>query len=105
MNPSLEEDVRKAREILARLPPEIRNSIVLEGFDRRTASPGAILDAAPMKHFCCRHCEREAYIRGEQFSPAFLVCGTCGNKRCPKATDHRLDCTNSNESGQPGSDY
>lgn len=31
--------------------------------------------------------------------------GCCGNKRCPKATDHRLACTNSNEPGQPGSDY
>lgn len=29
----------------------------------------------------------------------------CGNKRCPKASDHRLACTNSNEPGQPGSIY
>lgn len=35
----------------------------------------------------------------------FQVCATCGNKRCPKATDHRLDCTNSNEPGQKGSRY
>jgi hypothetical protein len=34
-----------------------------------------------------------------------VVCSTCGNKRCPKATDHRMDCTNSNEPGQPGSSY
>lgn len=34
-----------------------------------------------------------------------ILCPTCGNKRCPKATDHNLDCTNSNESGQPGSRY
>jgi hypothetical protein len=27
----------------------------------------------------------------------------CGNKRCPKANDHRNACTNSNEPGQPGS--
>ena len=33
------------------------------------------------------------------------LCPICGNKRCPKATDERLDCTNSNEPGQPGSDY
>lgn len=30
-------------------------------------------------------------------------CETCGNKRCPHHTDHRLACTNSNEPGQPGS--
>lgn len=34
-----------------------------------------------------------------------ILCPTCGNKRCPKATDHRLECTNSNESGQKGSIY
>lgn len=34
-----------------------------------------------------------------------VVCSTCGNKRCPHATDHNLPCTNSNDSGQPGSIY
>jgi len=33
------------------------------------------------------------------------LCETCGNKRCPKATNHRLACTDSNEPGQPGSRY
>lgn len=34
-----------------------------------------------------------------------ILCPTCGNKRCPKASDHRLDCTGSNEPGQAGSVY
>lgn len=34
-----------------------------------------------------------------------IVCPTCGNKRCPHATDHDLACTNSNEPGQKGSAY
>jgi len=34
-----------------------------------------------------------------------IVCTTCGNKRCPRATDPNLDCTNSNDAGQPGSSY
>ena len=34
-----------------------------------------------------------------------IVCPTCGNKRCPKASDHDLACTGSNEPGQPGSVY
>jgi len=34
-----------------------------------------------------------------------ILCPDCGNKRCPRATDHRLTCTNSNEPGQPGSCY
>lgn len=33
------------------------------------------------------------------------LCPTCGNKRCPKATDHNLECTNSNEPNQDGSIY
>ena len=35
----------------------------------------------------------------------FIVCPDCGNKRCPRATDHTLGCTNSNEPGQQGSRY
>lgn len=35
----------------------------------------------------------------------FIVCHSCGNKRCPRATDHNEDCTRSNEPGQPGSRY
>lgn len=34
-----------------------------------------------------------------------VVCSKCGNKRCPHATDHKLDCTNSNAPGQKGSAY
>lgn len=35
----------------------------------------------------------------------FIVCPECGNKRCPHATDHSLECTNSNEPGQKGSRF
>ena len=35
----------------------------------------------------------------------FIVCSSCGNKRCPKSTDHNLACTNSNAAGQTGSRY
>lgn len=34
-----------------------------------------------------------------------ILCPICGNKRCPKASDHELACTGSNESGQAGSIY
>ena len=34
-----------------------------------------------------------------------ILCPDCGNKRCPKASDHRLDCTGSNEQGQAGRVY
>lgn len=35
----------------------------------------------------------------------FFRCSSCGNKRCPHAADHRLECTGSNEPGQKGSLY
>lgn len=49
---------------------------------------------------CWKCCEE----RGEQIWH-MIVCGTCGNKRCPHAADHDLDCTGSNDAGQPGSAY
>lgn len=35
----------------------------------------------------------------------FVMCPDCGNKRCPRANDHRNACTGSNEPGQEGSAY
>ena len=35
----------------------------------------------------------------------FIVCPKCGNKRCPRATNHEHACTKSNEPGQSGSRY
>jgi hypothetical protein len=40
-----------------------------------------------------------------QHDNRMVLCPDCGNKRCPKATDHRNACTGSNEPGQPGSSY
>lgn len=33
------------------------------------------------------------------------LCDTCGNKRCPHATNHIFECTGSNKPNQPGSMY
>jgi hypothetical protein len=43
----------------------------------------------------CHKCNPEAWW--------MVLCNTCGNKRCPHATDHENACTNSNEAGQKGS--
>lgn len=67
----------------------------------------------------CRRCLEErkemltyategALISMPGSNPGFygmVLCPTCGNKRCPHATDHENACTNSNEPGQPGSIY
>ena len=34
-----------------------------------------------------------------------VLCPKCGNKRCPRATNHELKCTGSNQPGQSGSYY
>lgn len=39
----------------------------------------------------------------DNLSFPFIVCATCGNKRCPRAEHHDNDCTHSNAPGQPGS--
>lgn len=51
--------------------------------------------ATPNPNCGCHACNPDAWW--------MVVCETCGNKRCPHATDHRHACTNSNEPGQPGS--
>ena len=57
----------------------------------------------------CGNCHK--CYKGRELAPSMfaldrmLVCPECGNKRCPKASDHILDCTNSNETGQHGSVY
>jgi hypothetical protein len=57
----------------------------------------------------CRQCLRDRKAEGPGGWPAeltrMIVCTTCGNKRCPHATDHRHACTGSNEPGQKGSAY
>ena len=59
----------------------------------------------------CRLCidstlaELRSKSKAQFWTQAFVVCATCGNKRCPKATDHRLACSNSNAPGQEGSCY
>ena len=64
---------------------------------------------APPIGVCCRACENvqlaELSAVQVMLKRSFIVCTTCGHKRCPKATNHKLACTDSNASGQEGSDY
>lgn len=48
----------------------------------------------------CRTCRPVTFTDSR-----FVVCPECGNKRCPRANDHRNACTGSNEPGQEGSAY
>jgi len=73
--------------------------------------PDGFDDVYPNIRRCCfMHEEQDLKKQHEggfawAFHRLFIVCGTCGNKRCPKASDCSLDCTGSNASGQPGSRF
>lgn len=59
----------------------------------------------------CLQCIVDFDIRNPDFpqlafdSHKMILCENCGNKRCPHASDHRLECTGSNDPGQEGSVY
>jgi len=55
---------------------------------------------------CTERSENRRVFDGLNHPHGFrFACEKCGNKRCPHHTDHRLACTGSNETGQPGSIY
>ncbi|SXG02932.1 Domain of Uncharacterised Function with PDB structure [Klebsiella variicola] len=62
--------------------------------------PGWILVSERIPDCWCRTC-RPVAINDMRF----VVCPDCGNKRCPRANDHRNACAGSNEPGQEGSAY
>lgn len=70
------------------------------GSDHATV-PGKWIPVSEQKPDCwCRTC-RPVVLNDMRF----VVCPDCGNKRCPRANNHRNACTGSNEHGQEGSAY
>ena len=69
------------------------------------------MNMSEKENYCCRKCYyapldgRDDIISVMFYHSRFIVCKICGNKRCPHATDHEFECTNSNEPGQTGSFY
>ncbi|WP_238840734.1 hypothetical protein [Prescottella equi] len=66
----------------------------------------------PLDACGCHFCETEWRNTMRDLDPdwwaigAFMIlCESCGNKRCPRATYHGHACTGSNEPGQPLSVY
>ena len=64
------------------------------------ASAPVLAPAKPMSACWCATCRPVTLLDSRM-----VLCPTCGNKRCPRANDHRNECTGSNEPGQPGSAY
>jgi hypothetical protein len=54
----------------------------------------------------CHECLKDKFVilfesvRVPVSTTRMVLCVKCGNKRCPRAQDHRFKCTNSNELGQ-----
>lgn len=61
----------------------------------------------PKQYDCyCYSCNKDRMENGFPWVLSrMILCPECGNKRCPKATDHNLSCTGSNDLGQKGSRY
>jgi hypothetical protein len=54
----------------------------------------------------CWECLKDTKSNGISFTAIrMILCAVCGNKRCPKATNHLNECTGSNEPNQKGSAY
>lgn len=66
-------------------------------------TPGTEHEHVFVDDSCCWTCfyQRDPH----RLRSIFMVCSTCGNKRCPQANDHDWYCTGSNEVGQAGSAY
>lgn len=77
----------------------------------RTTARGEVMPLEILPDCPCQLC-RDARPNPHDHTGLFkyssmimIVCPTCGNKRCPKATHHSHACTASNAPGQPGSSY
>ncbi len=51
----------------------------------------------------CRTCLRDIKLGFYPITSVMMIlCPVCGNKRCPKADDHRMECTKSNKPDKVG---
>lgn len=93
--PDIKEDGSLA-EILADLPVMLSLGV---RYNQTGMGAGNIQEGRPFTPPCgaCWRCVPDYAL--------MRLCPTCDNKRCPKASDHDLACTNSNEPRQPGSIY
>ena len=58
-----------------------------------------------VQHFIVEECWCESCKPNTMTDMRMILCQICGNKRCPHATNHNNECTNSNEPGQKGSSW
>lgn len=83
-------------------PTDDERIMAIEGIHKceRCGDEGWVVGEMGITRCACRTC-RPVVLNDMRF----VVCPDCGNKRCPRANDHRNACTGSNEPGQEGSAY
>ncbi|CAJ0705893.1 hypothetical protein [Ralstonia holmesii] len=88
--------------------PNIWRDVTAAEYDERQPSSRRKVHFAPKAapKCWCYTCNKDRMEDGFPYvMTRMIVCPSCGNKRCPRATDHNLACTDSNAPGQPGSRY
>jgi hypothetical protein len=80
--------------------PDNRHEVAL--YTTPPAAQPAPVQEPVAKRYCCHSCFKAS---GGVMLDRMILCSECGNKRCPKASDHNFSCTGSNEPGQWGSIY
>lgn len=65
-----------------------------------------LLDLQKANHSmtCCETCRNETLAQNPELwsQVTMICCSKCGHKRCPKASNHRFKCAQSNEPNQIG---
>lgn len=79
--------------------------------EMNTITPASIGSENQCGCLCCQKSRRTPLLTSLDplkfytIDPIRYACELCGNKRCPHHIDHRLKCTNSNDTGQVGSAF
>jgi hypothetical protein len=89
-------------EITAAMEEKLKVNMARQWPEPKEGEPRLHIKAAPQQiSKCWCHTCRPVTTTDMRF----VVCPDCGNKRCPRANDHRNVCSGSNEPGQEGSAY
>lgn len=92
-----------AKNTLAKLKfldPKARDDLKYKS-DQKQTGPDKVAHRdffGEVKHYDCGQCCSDA----GDIQRTMILCPSCGNKRCPKALNHRFMCTNSNQPDQAG---
>ena len=90
--------VKEGDQVIGFTPPVSCRADMLAAAPQPQNAPQNIPEIIP--DCWCRTC-RPVVLNDMRF----VVCPDCGNKRCPRANDHRNACIGSNEPGQEGSAF